>query len=223
MNPTLARTYASKSVLLATAAGAIWYFAVRPMTDELRQARAAFDAFAVEIDEHSRQFGAASFDAEAVAADLKARRTDIETRFADSANPAHVYDALGELAARAGVRLERVEPGKGGRGVVSQCPEIMVSAVHTIEATGTMSQLANFFTAIDTELGMSHVGSVRLSPVPGSQGEQLIAMLDTTHLRLSEHSNKAAGKTGAKPGPRSGDKAHPSASKDMPNSKEDGR
>jgi hypothetical protein len=56
VNPTLARTYASKSVLLAAVAGAVWYFAVRPMTDELRQARAAFDSFAVEIDEHTRQF-----------------------------------------------------------------------------------------------------------------------------------------------------------------------
>lgn len=194
MNPTLARTYASKSVLLATAAGAIWYFAIRPMTDELRQARAAFDAFAVEIDEHARVFGSAPFSADEVGADLKARRAGIESRFAESSNPAHVYDSLGALAAKAGVRLERVEPGKGGRGVVSQCPEFIVSAVHTIEATGTMSQLADFFTAIDTELGMSRVGSVRLSPIPGSQGEQLTATLDTTHMRLADKSTKPPAK-----------------------------
>lgn len=221
MNQTLARTYASKSVLLAAAAGAIWYFAVRPMNDELRQARAAFDAFAVEIDEHTRQFGSTPFPADEVAADLKARRVGIESQFADSANPAHVYDSLGELAVRTGVRLERVEPGKGGRGVVSQCPEISVSAVHTIEATGSMSQLADFFTAIDTELGMSRVGSVRLSPIPGSQGEQLTATLDTTHLRLVERTGKPNAKAAEKAGTRQVDKAP--ASKDKRPSKESGR
>lgn len=97
------------------------------MTDELRQAR-AFESFAVEIDEHARQFGSTPFAAENVAADLKARRAAIESQFAPSANPAQVYDSLGALAALAGVRLERVEPGKGGRAAVSQCPEIVVSA-----------------------------------------------------------------------------------------------
>lgn len=223
MNSTLARTYASKSVLLAAAAGAIWHFAVRPMTDELRQARAAIDAFAVEIDEHTQRFGSTPFSAEEVAADLKVRRTDIESQFADSANPAHVYDSLGELAARAGVRLERVEPGKGGRGVVSQCPEITVSAVHTIEATGTMSQLADFFTAIDTELGMSRVGSVRLSPVPGSQGEHLTATLDTTHLRLVERAGKPNAKTAEKAGTRQGEKAAKTPDKGKQSPKEGGR
>lgn len=199
MNPMLARTYVSKSVLLAAVAGAVWYFAVRPMTDELRQARAAFESFAVEIDEHARQFGPTPFAAENVAADLKARRAAIESQFAPSANPAQVYDSLGALAALAGVRLERVEPGKGGRAAVSQCPEIVVSAAHSIEATGTMSQLADFFTAIDTRLGMSHVGSVRLSPIPGSQGDQLTAMLDTTHLRLAERVSKSSAKGNGKP------------------------
>ncbi|MFO0833849.1 MAG: hypothetical protein U0638_02675 [Phycisphaerales bacterium] len=222
MNPTLARTYASKSVLLATAAGAIWYFAIRPMTDELRQARAAFDAFAVEIDEHTRIFGSTPFSAEEVGADLKARRAGIESRFAESANPAHVYDSLGALAAKAGVRLERVEPGKGGRGVVSQCPEVVVSAVHAIEATGTMSQLADFFTAIDTELGMSRVGAVRLSPIPGSQGEQLTATLDTTHMRLADKSTKQPAKSGAA-STASHDKAGSTKPNKPASSKESGR
>jgi hypothetical protein len=199
VNPTLARTYASKSVLLAAVAGAVWYFAVRPMTDELRQARAAFDSFAVEIDEHTRQFGSEPFSTETIAADLKSRRAAIESQFAPSANPAHVYDSLGALAARAGVRLERVEPGKGGRATVSQCPEIVISAVHSIEATGTMSQLANFFTAIDTQLGMSRVASTRLAPVPGSQGDQLTAMIDTTHLRLAERVGKPPVKANGSP------------------------
>ena len=223
MNSSLARMYASKSVLLATAAGAIWYFAVRPMNDELRQARAAFDAFAVEIDEHTHQFGSTPFSVEEIAADLKSRRAGIESQFADSANPARVYDSLGELAARTGVRLERVEPGKGGRGVVSQCPEIMVSAVHTIEATGTMSQLADFFTAIDTELGMSRVGSVRLSPVPGSQGEQLTATLDTTHLRLAERSSKPTAKATEKTGARPTERVETTPNKGKQPSKEGGR
>lgn len=222
MNSTLARTFASKSVLLAAAAGALWYLAIRPMTDELRQARAAFDAFAVEIEEHNRQFGSEPFSAEEVASDLKSRRAGIETRFEASANPAHVYDSLGSLAARTGVRLERVEPGKGGRGVVSQCPEIMVSAVHTIEATGTMSQLADFFTAIDTELGMSRVGSVRLSPVPGSQGEQLTATLDTTHMRLAEKSSKPPARVGASSA-ASQPKSTSAAAKKPQHSKETGK
>lgn len=221
MNSTLARSFASKSVLLAAAAGTIWYLTIRPVTDELRQAKAAFDAFAVEIDEHNRQFGSTPFSAEEVAADLKSRRLGIETRFEASSNPAHVYDSLGALASRTGVRLERVEPGKGGRGVVSQCPEIMVSAVHTIEATGTMSQLADFFTAIDTDLGMSRVGSVRLSPVPGSQGEQLTATLDTTHLRLAEKATKPA-KSGVAI-PTTQPKSTSAAAKKSQHSKESGQ
>lgn len=208
MNATLARTYASKSVLLAAAAGVIWFFTVRPMTDELRQAKAAIDSFGAEIDQHTKQFGSTPFPAEAIANELRARRADLEASFRASSNPAQVYDSLGVLAASVGVRLERVEPGKGGRGVVSQCPEIVNSAVHSIEATGTMSQLADFFSAIDTRLGMSRVTSVRLAPVPGADGQQLTATIETTHLRLAERNDKtsakASGKTSAKTGSSAG-------------------
>lgn len=190
MNATLVRAFISKSVLLAAASGAVWYLAVRPMKDELRQARAAYESLSHEIDEHRSTFGNASFDADAVVRELKGRRSLLEARFTDSADPAQVYDKLGTLAASTGVRLERVEPGKGGRGLVSQCPEIVVAAVHTIEATGTMAQLSDFFAAIDGSLGMSRVGTVRLSPVAGSSGEQLTATIETTHLRLNERASK---------------------------------
>ncbi|MBL8760314.1 MAG: hypothetical protein JNL50_03345 [Phycisphaerae bacterium] len=216
MNATLARVYASKSVLLAAAAGAVWYVAVRPLTHELQQARAAFDAFAVEIDDHARAFGSSPFAAKDVADDLAARKHALQAAFQDSSNPAQVYDRLGALASRSGVRLERVEPGKGGKGLVSQCPEIVVSAVHTVEAVGSMSQLADFFTAIDTDLGMSRVGAVRLNPVPGSSGEQLTATVETTHLRLQERAAKPGAATDSKSAPKSASKSNAKAPASSP-------
>ena len=179
-------------VLVAMAlACASWHFGIRPLQRGLAEAKAETAAAAREIDAHEAKYGK---DASAPQDDLRAltsRETALKTRGEMSADAAKIYEALGTIATNRNVRIERIEPARGpvrdvrsaGKGADGASCEAIG---YSIEAVGEYGDLVSFVDAVQTDLGITKVLSVRFGPGPaGSKSRTLLsASIESAHFKL---------------------------------------
>lgn len=163
-----------------------WQVLTRSQQTGLAQARAQVA---------SRQEQLAAFEAaprpvtDLAAATESLRRTSLSlrNRLAQTADSAKLYEAIGNLAIRQQLRIERIDPLRStGESAVSAAKAGFEKSGYALDVVGSYDGVARFLDQIQTSLGASRVESLRIEPVAitGNQGALVRATLETLHLRL---------------------------------------
>lgn len=184
------RFSARVAVVMGIAAGT-WHLGVRSLHQGLSEARAGSLAAQQEIQLHEARFAAEPASADGAIATFKQRESAILERSAKSADAGKIYESLGAIASATNVRIDRIEPARGpvrDTHLRTSAPGgATCDAVgYSIEATGEYAQLVAFADAVQSDLGMTKILSIRIGPA-GSTAESrtmLAASIETAHFKL---------------------------------------
>ncbi len=190
MSNSTARNYVVRLAVISAVASAAWYFVVRPMRDRLMQQRATLVAAQAEISSGLSQIEANERAPESAIETLTTRANVLSRLWGVSADASVLYEQIDTIAHRYGVVVERMEPSRGGaRGVVSgEKPDAPTfnEIGYSIELVGPYEGVARFVRAIQHELGMARIDSLRITPAQASAGNtQIRASVKTTHFQAS--------------------------------------
>ena len=180
---------------VAAVAAVGWYVAARSVHDSLSEARAELTGAIGEVSSHEVAYGPAAGDPAKAMEQLKEREARVASRAKVSGDAAKVYEALGTVAASCNVRVDRIEPVRSGvhdqRGSSSSARDlgflVSTEATHyVIDAVGHYSGLAKFVSALERDMGLTRVVSMRLSPAPVTSGDgaMITASIETAHYKL---------------------------------------
>jgi len=194
-----------QALALAASAAAVWYLAARSLHVTLSQARAELESSTSEIASHGLAYGQGGGDPARAMLELADREKRIRELVRVSGDAAKVYEALGAIAGSCSVRIDRVEPMRSGprdsrtprASAASSGVSISTEATHyVIEAVGQYADIARFARAVERDLGLSRVVSLRLSPAPVTPGTPpaIAASIETAHYKLSVAEPVSAGK-----------------------------
>lgn len=97
-----------------------------------------------------------------------------------------IQEDVRALASTHRVRIDRLERrgrvgSTEGRGSAYALRDAMG---FSISAQGSYSDMANFIEAVRTDLGLTRISGLRLTPVETSGGRSVSAVIETTHMRL---------------------------------------
>jgi hypothetical protein len=172
-------------------AACAWHFGVQPLHQGLAEARGANVTARMEIAAHeARHGGEASSPVESISMFTK-REQALLGRSTQSSDAAKIYEALGALASARSVRIERIEPARGPvRDTRAKAGETAARATcdavgYSIEAVGEFGNLVSFADAVQTELGLTKVLSIRIGPGPAGGKPVLSASIETAHFKLA--------------------------------------
>jgi hypothetical protein len=104
-----------------------------------------------------------------------------------------VYEQFRSLAAGAGVRIDRIEPGvprPAGRAAPGE--PIDETFTCSVELSGEFGRVVKFVDEVERGLGAAKVTSLRLAPLASADGGAVAATIETTHLRLGKAPVEAA-------------------------------
>ena len=190
-------------VAMAVVAGA-WHLGVRSLHRGLAEARAGNMSAHQEIAAHASRFGSDASSPDDSINRLEKRESAMFARSTLSADAAKIYEALGAIATARSVRIDRIEPARGpvrDAHLRTNAPggATCEAVGYAIEATGEYADLASFIDAVQTELGITKILSIRIGPASaGSSRTMLSASIDTAHFRLVPAPKQGAEKENAK-------------------------
>jgi hypothetical protein len=122
-------------------------------------------------------------DVDSTAAVLESRIREARSLIAATPGPETIYDAIQRLARDAGVRLDRLEP-TSTTGKPEDPKKLGGHAVESLgfdaEITGDYDKVVAFIAGIENDLGMSKVLSLRVAPLPGSEGDRTAVLAKVT-------------------------------------------
>lgn len=198
---------AAEAVCLSIAIAAGWLLVARPLQSRVektsREVRLAHAA-AARMTEMLR---ADSISPERATRVVAAHAEAIQELCDVSSDPSVLYEAIGELARTKGVGIDRMEPKKvkvpapssvAGRATKSEkkptgAPSI-AGVGYSIEVSGSYGSIAAFVDAIERNMGMTKVVTVRLSPGQDpTKPDAVRGVVETAHYRLSKPLASAAG------------------------------
>jgi len=183
----------AQTLALAAAAAAVWYVAARSRHVSLAQARGELAGAVTEIVSHESDYGPDAGNPAAAMLDLAAREKSLRDLSRVSGDAAKVYEALGVVAGSCRVRVDRIEPVRAGtrpaRGA-SKPGALTVSTESTnyvIEASGQYADLAAFVRALERDMGLTRVVSIRMAPAAVTPGEPpaISASIETAHYKIT--------------------------------------
>lgn len=186
----------AQTLALAAACAAVWYLAARSLHVSLAQARAELAGAVNEISAHETDYPPSAGDPAKAMLDLADREKRVRDLTRVSGDAAKVYEALGVVAGSCNVRVDRIEPVRSGvreprsSRQAAKPGAFAVSAESThyvIEATGQYADIARFVKALERDLGLTRVVSLRLSPAPVTPGAPpaISASIETSHYKLT--------------------------------------
>lgn len=148
-------------------------------------------------------------DIPAAIVQMTQRRDQLKARLKDSGDASTLYDKIGKLGQRCGVRTDRIDPVRvdapqaaPGSAANHASGVTLESYGYQIEVIGSYENIAKFVDAINSETGVSYVGSLLCEPwvQPGSAPKQVRATVGTMHFRLPAQKEKAAASATLPPG-----------------------
>lgn len=178
---------------------ACYQLLVRPERQRLAVAKLSLASQKRELDE-MKNLPHVVDDIPAAIVQMTQRRDQLKARLKDSGDASTLYDKIGKLGQRCGVRTDRIDPvrvdapqvsGHGGKNAGGVPLE---SYGYQIEVIGSYENIARFVDAINSETGVSYVGTLICEPwaQPGSAPKQVRATIGTMHFKLPAQKEKAA-------------------------------
>lgn len=159
----------------------VWYTVVAPNHREVRSLRAQV----LSAKELVAQNAAGLRDEPLLVMDQLGTRIDRLYSWANaSGEPSKLYEEYRRLAQKAGVRVDRIDPGSPA-GIKEQAGSEFrgESFVCSVDITGEYPRIVKFIEACSTNLGSARVSSFRLAG--GITNPNLVAAsIETTHLRV---------------------------------------
>lgn len=180
-----------RALIAGVAACAVWYYADRPVQQNLKSRRAALVKAGGEVA-INEQTATDEGDLLATIGDMRTRRDELYAQAAKSADMTGLYDSFRKLAIMEGVRIERIEPSASQKLPVNHAladrEPVGETFGYAVEVSGAYEAIARFIDACERELGTSRVGRFRLStngPTPAGAEPVLTALVETVHLKLT--------------------------------------
>lgn len=194
------------SLLLACAAGALWYFAVQPLEHTYASQLTNKESLETKV----AAYGSTEHEDKQIDNAVKAMNSKLDsvTQWAESSgDPSALYDAINSLASKYQVTLQRIEPtaqqdvqGKTqaaapvrrNRRAAATTPATDTtqwrakSMSHRMTVVGTYQAISEFVGACERELGASKVRSIAIhqSMNANDPSDRLSADIETVHLTL---------------------------------------
>lgn len=163
-----------------------WQIIVRSQKQELAQARAAVADRHQQLEEFA-QAPTIIKDIPTVTDALQRKSKELRARLAITSDTGKLYEAIGTLAARQQLRIERIDPLRSGGQSAGLAAKVgFEKSGYSLEVVGTFDGVARFLDQLQSGLGVSKVESVRIEPaaVSGKDGTLVRATIETQHLRL---------------------------------------
>eukprot|EP00913_Durusdinium_trenchii_P006174 g5786.t1 len=130
--------------------------------------RAGLAAATAEIEAGQAQIVASQQEPREVIQELREQAESLRRFWSISADASVLYEEIDAVAKRYGVVVERVEPSRGGsKGAIGDEQEdapAFNEIGYSIELVGSYEGVARFLRAIQNELGMARIDSVRITP-----------------------------------------------------------
>ncbi len=188
---------------------ACYQFLVRPERLRLAEAKLSLASQQNELDEMNNLPHVVD-DIPAAIVQMTQRRDQLKARLKDSGDASTLYDKIGKLGQRCGVRTDRIDPVRvdppraavSGKGAKQDLGIALESYGYQIEVVGSYENIAKFVDAINSETGVSYVASLLCEPMvqPGSGPKQVRATVGTYHFKLPVSKEKASAATTTTPG-----------------------
>lgn len=170
-----------RSLAGVVALSGVWYMVVAPSHREVRSLKAQVESAKALVCEDA----AAGHDEPLLVMDQLGTRMDRLYAWANaSGEPSKLYEEYRRLAQKAGVRVDRIDPGspasfKGQAGTEFRGESFVCS----VDITGEFPRIVKFIESCSKELGSARVSSFRLAG--GTTDQNLVAAsVETTHLRM---------------------------------------
>ena len=188
---------------------ACYQFLVRPERLRLAAARTSLASQQNELNEMNNLPHVVD-DIPAAIVQMSQRRDQLRSRLKDSGDASTLYDKIGKLGQRCGVRTDRIDPVRvdaphapvSGRGAKPNVGVTLESYGYQIEVIGSYENIAKFVDAINSETGVSYVGSLLCEPLAqtGSSPKLVRATVGTLHFKLPSSKDKASASATKTPG-----------------------
>ena len=193
----------AQSLALALAGAAAWALVVRPLSERLRSLQWEATSVREAVDRDRVALQADDVSASEMFESIADHTRRLQSVCDASSDSAVVYESIGRLAERSGVRVERMEPRRVTVAAATPSRQAPVSKKRsvegdkkaalpeieafgfTIDATGSFAGVAAFIDAIEHEIGLSKAMSFRLMPVRSMDGSSRVrAVIESAHYRL---------------------------------------
>ena len=191
MTSSFARSYVVRLAVVTAVACAAWYFGVRPLRDGLESKQATLMARFAEIEAGQDLIEASEREPAAVIADMRQSAAALRELWGASADASMIYESIDTLATRYAVIVERMEPKRSataGRSASASDDDgpTFNQIVYSIELVGSYEGVGRFLHAIQNELGMARIDSIRVSPALSlDRANHVRASVLTTHFQSS--------------------------------------
>lgn len=195
---SLEKRFLIRGVIACAITVACYQMLIRPERQRLAVAKLSLASQQSELSE-MKNLPHVVDDIPAAIVQMTQRRDQLKARLKDSGDASTLYDKIGKLGQRCGVRTDRIDP------VRVDAPQLAPGHVHAggvplesygyqIEVIGSYENIAKFVDAINSETGVSYVGSLLCEPwvQPGSAPKQVRATVGTMHFKLPAQKEKAA-------------------------------
>lgn len=190
MNKSNARKLMTHGAMSAAILAAAWGLGVSPLQESLQQERASRAVDADRIASYAQLDGQSLAQPARLVGRLIRNAKAINESCAISGSDAHLYEELGRLAERTGVRIERMEPHRAHNTTVPSNDGLdrlpVRSSGYTINFEGSFSQVVAFVDAVENETGLCRLSACRLvqgGVLDGSS--QILATITTEHFALA--------------------------------------
>jgi Tfp pilus assembly protein PilO len=190
MTNTHFRTFVVRLAVVVAVACAAWYFGVRPLRDSLQLKKAALMAAQQEIQEGELLLRESEREPAEVIEELQQSAEALREFWNASSDASMIYESIDTIAMRHAIIVERMEPKrspKGARSGSAAADEPAFDQIaYSIELVGSYEGVSRFLHAIQTELGMARVDSIRVGPAATeSNPNRVRASVMTTHFQSS--------------------------------------
>ena len=206
---SLEKRFLIRGVIACAITVASYQMLIRPEYQRLAAAKLSLAAQQNELDE-MKNLPHVVDDIPAAIVQMTQRRDQLKARLKDSGDASTLYDKIGKLGQRCGVRTDRIDPVRVdspqvaalGREATQAGAVTLESYGYQIEVIGSYENIAKFVDAINSETGVSYVGSLLCEPLvqPGSAPKQVRATVGTMHFKLPAEREKAAASANSTPG-----------------------
>lgn len=178
---------------IAAIAGAAWHVLIDPMAVALEADRARLVAWTQEIERVSRERASAEIDPAEVVRGLERDAERYRELWSIGVDAPRLYEIIENLAANAGVRIDRLEPrvsvnGREGSLILLKEVELDSFAEHTayrIDCLGTFDAITRFVDAVQRETGLTRIRSVHyVEARTGDPEAPVRATINTLHVSL---------------------------------------
>jgi hypothetical protein len=203
------RRFAYQLVTALAVALAGYHMLVKPEARLLKMAQATLAAQAKDLSDVG-QLPQVADDLPVAIKQMGDRHHELLAKLNASADASKMYDMIGQLAGKSGVRTDRIDPVRNGdsraasSGGKDKNRLVLESYGYSIEAVGSFDKLAGFIDQLNTSTGVTRISNLVIEPLetPEGQEQRIRAIITTVHYRMPQP-RKDAPPTKAEQGGRS--------------------